>query len=92
VPRIQAIDSSITSDDIIQAGATGLTQLVSTPEALHGFLAAYAKSFSSAVILIIAAGATSVLLALGVEWRNVKRKNQKPRKSPEDKKNVAIVP
>lgn len=91
MPRIQAVDPSITSDVIIQAGATGLTQLVSTPEELPGFLAAYANSFSSAVILIITAGAISVLLALGVEWRNIKPKNQKPRTSPEDKKNVAIV-
>jgi hypothetical protein len=71
LPVVQDIDSSITKDDIIRAGATGLKNLVTGGE-LAATLVAYAKSIDAVFVISLVTGLLSVLFALGVEWKSVK--------------------
>lgn len=74
---MQAIDPSITLIKIIQAGATGIGGLVSGDK-LQNALTAYAKCIGMVFIAAAALGAIAVLVACGMEWRNIKVKNNEP--------------
>lgn len=76
LPGLQEINPSLTITDIIQAGATGVRNLVPVDQ-LPGLLAAYAKGLDASFIVAVAMAATSTLLGLGIEWKNMK-KNKKP--------------
>lgn len=69
---IQVIDPSITMGQIINAGATGLKNLVSGEESLTRLLSAYAKSLDSVFIVATVVAGLSVLFACGVEWKSMK--------------------
>jgi hypothetical protein len=74
LPEIRVLNPSLNSSDIVKAGATGLRNLVlesQYPELLRD----YAKSIDTAFIVAIAAAATATFLALGIEWKNMKKKS-----------------
>lgn len=73
LPAMQKINPTITKTDIIDAGATGLKNLVSGPQ-LAATLVAYAKSLDSIFIISLVMGFLAVISALGVEWKNIKGK------------------
>ena len=75
LPAMQKIDPSLTSTQIIDAGATGLKDLVSGKQ-LADTLFAYAKGLDAAFVLPTVMGGLSVLCALGVEWKSVKKTGQ----------------
>jgi len=72
LPTMQAINPSITKDNIVAAGATGLKSLVSGSD-LATTLIAYAKGLDRAFLIPLVGGALAMLFAFGVEWRNIKR-------------------
>ena len=71
LPQMQAINPDLTAIDIIRAGITGLKTLV-TETQLPIVLVSYANSLD--LIFKITAGLSTVafILALGVEWKNIK--------------------
>ena len=71
LPQMQALDPSLTRDQIIKAGATGLKSLVSG-ESLRETLRAYVKGLDDAFILATVLSILSVFLACGVQWKSVK--------------------
>lgn len=71
LPAMHDIDPSITKEDIIRAGATGLKHLVTGSE-LAATLVAYAKSLDAVFVISLVMGILSVPVALGVEWKSVK--------------------
>ena len=71
LPAMQAINPSITKENIIEAGAIGLKGLVSGDE-LAATLVAYAKSLDKMFLLPVAMGVLATLFTLGMEWRSVK--------------------
>jgi len=74
---MQIIDPRITIPEIVAAGATGLKDLTS-PDQLPAVLVAYAKSIDLGAFLVCTVmGAFAFLLAFGVEWRSVKKKQDK---------------
>ena len=79
LPAMQDIDQSITKEDIIRAGATGLKNLVTGSE-LAATLVAYAKSLDAVFVMSLVMGLLSALLALGVEWKSVKVKRSSLRR------------
>jgi hypothetical protein len=76
-PQMQAIDPSLTAEEIIKAGATGLKALVSEGQ-LPGVLAAYAKSLNATFHVAVAMSALAVVMACFVEWKNIKGKKIDP--------------
>ena len=82
---MQTIDPQITVPDIVAAGATGLKDLVSSDQ-LPVVLVAYAKSIDLGAFLVCTVmGAFAFLLAFGVEWRSVKKKEDKEGKKDLEK-------
>jgi len=74
---MQTIDPQITIPQIIAAGATGLKNLTSSDQ-LPALLVAYAKSIDLGAFLVCTVmAAFAFLLAFGVEWRSVKKKEDK---------------
>ena len=70
---IQVIDPSITMGQILNAGATGLKNLVSGDELkLTRLLSAYAKSLDSVFIVATVIAGLAVLFACGIEWKSMK--------------------
>lgn len=71
LPQIRTINPDLTAIDIMQAGSTGLKTLV-TEAQLPTVLVSYANSLD--LIFKMTAGLSMVafVLALGVEWKNIK--------------------
>ncbi|KAF7542201.1 hypothetical protein G7Z17_g11790 [Cylindrodendrum hubeiense] len=61
------------ADTIINAGATGVTKVVSSKD-LPGALAAYAKGVDSAFYLSVAAGCIMFVTAWGMGWKDLRKK------------------
>jgi hypothetical protein len=76
-PQMQAIDPSLTAEEIIKAGATGLKALVSKDQ-LPDVLVAYAKSLSATFLVAVAMSALAVVMACFVEWKSIKGKKIDP--------------
>ena len=70
LPQLQSIPPFLTSDVVIQAGATGILGLV--PGNVSEVVAAYASSLDSAFILLIVVAGCALLSALGVEWKSIR--------------------
>ena len=68
---MEAIDPSLTAQQIIMAGATGLKALVSK-EQLPAVLVAYAKSLNATFHVAVAMSGLAVLSACFVEWKSIK--------------------
>ena len=73
LPQMQAIDSSLTSSEIIHAGVTGLKGLV-PGDRLPQVLIAYARSVNATFQVATAMAAIGVVIACFVEWKSVKTK------------------
>lgn len=71
LPQLQSINSNISKQDIITAGATGLKQLV-TDAQLPDVLVAYARSLDGVFHVAAAITAVGAVTALGVEWKRLK--------------------
>ncbi|KAL2689937.1 hypothetical protein Neosp_004002 [[Neocosmospora] mangrovei] len=67
--------SGINTQDILEAGATALSDLVSANK-LHDVLVVYNDALQKAFIVVVAVSAFMVVPALGMEWRTVKNKQQ----------------
>jgi hypothetical protein len=76
-PQMQAIDPSLTSIQIISAGATGLKTLVPV-DRLNDVLVAYAKSLNATFEVAIAMAALGAVMACFVEWKSIKGKKIDP--------------
>jgi len=74
---MQAIDPSLTIEEIIMAGATGLKALVSKDQ-LPALLVAYAKSLNATFHVAVAMSALAVVMACFVEWKSIKGKKIDP--------------
>ena len=71
--RMADIDPTLTKNQIISAGATGLKNLVSGNE-LQETLIAYAKGVDATFIMATVMAGLAVFVACGVEWKSVKSK------------------
>ena len=71
--RMADIDPTLTKNQIISAGATGLKNLVSGVE-LQETLMAYAKGVDATFIMATVMAGLAVFVACGVEWKSVKSK------------------
>lgn len=76
LPQIQAIAPSLTQKQIIEAGATGLTSLV-TAEQLPAALKAYAKSVDAVFLMSTVMVALAVLASLPIEWKSTNKDKDK---------------
>jgi hypothetical protein len=72
IPRMQAIDPSLSPNQIVSAGGTGLKSLV--PDQLPAVLAAYAKSLDGTFEVAIAMAGMGAVLACFIEFRSIKGK------------------
>ena len=77
LPQMQAINSTLTKEEIVQAGATGLKALVGESD-IPRVLAGYVKGFDAVFILASILAGISAVVALGVEWKSVKKEVQPP--------------
>lgn len=73
LPRMQVINPTLTTLDLIHAGAIGLKQLVSEAQG-PAVLVAYARSLDAAFHAAVAMAEVAVITAFGVEWKSLKRK------------------
>jgi hypothetical protein len=88
LPLIRDVDPELTRQRIVEAGATGLKDLV-TSDLLPRVLVAYAESIDfGAFILATVMSGISTLAALGVEWRSVKQRSGALKKRVEDPERV----
>ena len=71
LPQMQQIDPSITANQIVRAGATGLESLVS-PEQLPQVVSAYARAIDATFIAPIVTSALAFVATFGIEWKSVK--------------------
>src|SRR5947207_7833903 len=71
LPQMQAINSTLTKEEIVQAGATGLKALVGESD-IPRVLAGYVKGFDAVFILASILAGISAVVALGVEWKSIK--------------------
>jgi len=71
--RMNDIDPNLTKSQIISAGATGLTSLISGDQ-LQQTLVAYAKGVDATFIMATVMAGLAVFAACGVEWKSVKSK------------------
>ena len=76
LPQMQAINPNLTAMDIIRAGTTGLKTLV-TEAQLPTVLVSYANSLDLIFKLTAGLSTVAVILALGVEWKNIKTDKMK---------------
>lgn len=72
LPQMKAVNPTLSTTDIIAAGATGLKGLV-TASQLPNVLAAYAQSLDSTFKVGAAAAAMAATVALAVEWKSIKK-------------------
>jgi hypothetical protein len=72
LPQMRAIDPALTEAEIMQAGATRLKELVQESERPKVSLA-YAKSLDMVFVVAAVLAAVSAFIALGVEWRSIKK-------------------
>lgn len=72
IPRIQQIIPSLTREEIIMAGATGLRSLVPL-ENLRAVLVAYASSVSKVFWLSFAVTSVAVVMAFPIEWKSMNK-------------------
>ena len=56
---------------VIDAGATGLTQIASSPEVLRGLRLAYAASIHRTLIFALAAACIAFPFACSMQWSNL---------------------
>ena len=70
---MEEIDPSLDALQIVDAGATGLKDLVN-PDELPELLDAYAKSLDATYQIAIAMAGLAFLMAWGVEFKSVKGK------------------
>ena len=70
---MQIIDPSLTAEQIIMAGATGLKALVPVDQ-LPAVLVAYAKALNATFQVAIAMAGLGAVMACFVEWKSVKGK------------------
>jgi hypothetical protein len=88
VPQLRIINPSITMQQIISAGATGVRKLFSESE-IPAFLAAYANSLSAAFILSGVLAGIAVIVSFGMERVSLNRQQKPPPVPPKDS---AILP
>ena len=79
LPAMQKINPTITKTQIINAGATGLKNLVSGQQ-LAATLVVYARSLNKVFIISLVMGLFAFGFAFGVEWKSVKAKKVEPEK------------
>lgn len=72
LPQMQAINPDLTALDIIRAGSTGLKTLV-TETQLPAVLVSYANSLDMIFKITAGLSTIAIILAFGVEWKNIKR-------------------
>ena len=70
--QLQAINSTLTKAEVVQAGATGLKELVAESD-VPIVLVGYVKCLDIVFILASALAGISAVVALGVEWKSVKQ-------------------
>ncbi|CAI7623373.1 unnamed protein product [Penicillium pancosmium] len=68
--------SGVNASAILQAGATGLADIV-PKDKLNAVLVVYNTALRNAYFVPVALACVSVLPALGMEWRNVKKESEK---------------
>jgi len=73
LPQVQAINPTLTTTDLINAGAIGLKQLVSKDEG-PAVSVAYARSLDAAFHVAVAMAGVAIIPAFGVEWKSLKRR------------------
>src|SRR5271154_4548925 len=75
--QIQAIDPSLTAEEMIMAGATGLKALI-PKESLPAVLEAYAASLDATFDISITMAGLAAVMACFVEFKSVKGKKLDP--------------
>ena len=73
---MQDIDPSLTAEQIVMAGATGLKLLV--PDQLPAVLVAYAKALNGTFEVAIAMAGMGAIMACFVEFKSIKGKTIGP--------------
>ena len=76
LPQMQALNPNLTISDLLRAGAIELKQLVTNAD-VSEVLLAYARSLNAAFHVAVAMAVAAVLMAFGVEWKSVKRRESK---------------
>lgn len=70
---------AISPEDVIQAGATGLQAVATSPTVLHALRMAYAEAVRRTIILGLAGMCLVVPLSCAMEWINLKTVAEKRR-------------
>ncbi|KAL2038880.1 hypothetical protein N7G274_008402 [Stereocaulon virgatum] len=69
---ISQSDTKVPVSAVIEAGATGLTQLASSPEILRGLRLAYAISIRRTLVFALASACIALPFACNMQWLNLK--------------------
>lgn len=80
LPRMQALNPNLSQEDINRVGTSGLTGLVENDHVAE-VRAAYGISLDSAFYIPTALMVVAVMMALGVEWKSLKRKEKTEEKA-----------
>ena len=76
LPKLQAINPSLTQEQVLAAGALGLKKLV-TEDQLPEVLSAYAKSMDLVFFVTTGMAILGTLSACPIEWKNLKNNKAK---------------
>lgn len=69
---ISQSDTKVPVSAVIEAGATGLTQIASSPAVLRGLRLAYAISIRRTLIFALASACMALPFACNMQWLNLK--------------------
>lgn len=72
LPYLKTMNPNLTVKDIIQAGATGLKELV-TGNQLPRVLVAYATSLRAVFIFAATLAVAGAILSIPIEWKSVRK-------------------
>jgi hypothetical protein len=72
LPQMHIINASITRQQVIEAGATGLKDLVA-PDQRPAVLVAYARGLRLVFLVAVGFAGLATIMALPVEWKTLKK-------------------
>lgn len=71
--EIPKITTEVSAEDVINAGATGLTSITRSPELIQKLRHAYSVAISHVMVFLVIVICISVPTAFGMKWLNIKK-------------------
>lgn len=90
LPKIQRLDPTLTANDLLAAGATGLRNLVGT-DLLPSVLVAYSKSLQAVFQTAAALAAVATIMPFAVEWISLRPGRTDVARAESDSKELKIA-